>query len=185
MYSNNSSFSSNTTSFLFVSAFVFASLEQRISLFLISLIQRRLRWIPLSKIEKFFVAAENRHDVDDNGKNPGGGRGCVLMVVVVFKVFVVVLLALSMKNLAVEITLSAFILLFRGSLIEESKEETNIVPQPEKSSNWDGSSTLEKAKFVVEEKKEVQTIRDVDFRTEKSQSAEAEFKDCAEEFEEL
>ncbi|KAL1205333.1 hypothetical protein V5N11_011613 [Cardamine amara subsp. amara] len=179
----------------------------------------------VSKIEERFVAAENRHDVDDDGGNHGGGGGggCVLMVMV-FKVFLVAVLALSTKKLAVGITLSAFTLLFLElamarvftlfnlcpqvrldyligkiigkrrqeeesssstqerknnvtfEIIEEWKEEIKAVPQPEKSSNWEDSSTLEKTKPLVEEKKEVQTIRDVVFKTEKSKSAKLKSK---------
>ncbi|KAG7546764.1 hypothetical protein ISN44_As12g020900 [Arabidopsis suecica] len=54
-----------------------------------------------------------------------------------------------------------------SEIIEE--EEIRVVPQSD-------SSTLEKAKPVVEEKKELQTIRDVVFKTEKSKSAKLKSK---------
>ncbi|CAL9226222.1 unnamed protein product [Arabidopsis halleri] len=56
-----------------------------------------------------------------------------------------------------------------SEIIEEPREEIRVVPQSD-------SSTLEKAKPVVEEKKDVQTIRDVVFKTEKSKSAKLKSK---------
>ncbi|CAH8275924.1 unnamed protein product [Arabidopsis lyrata] len=56
-----------------------------------------------------------------------------------------------------------------SEIIEEPREEIRVVPQSD-------SSTLEKAKPLVEEKKDVQTIRDVVFKTEKSKSAKLKSK---------
>jgi hypothetical protein len=54
-------------------------------------------------------------------------------------------------------------------IIEEPREEIRVTPQSD-------SSSLEKAKLVVDEKKEMQTIRDVMFKTEKSKSAKLKSK---------
>ncbi|CAF2130528.1 unnamed protein product [Brassica napus] len=65
-----------------------------------------------SKIEETPLGAENRDDGDNNGDGDHrGGVGCILTVVVI-KVFMVAVLALSTKKLAAGITLSAFSLLF-------------------------------------------------------------------------
>ncbi|CAH2078419.1 unnamed protein product [Thlaspi arvense] len=86
-----------------------------------------------SKIEESFVGGggstfENRHGSDDdgNGGNRGGG-GCVLMVVVV-KVFVVAVLALSTKRLAVGITISAFALIFLELTVARVFTLLNLCP---------------------------------------------------------
>uniref|UniRef100_A0A1J3FCT9 Ethylene-responsive nuclear family protein n=1 Tax=Noccaea caerulescens TaxID=107243 RepID=A0A1J3FCT9_NOCCA len=88
---------------------------------------------PAGKIEESFVGgltADNRHDGDDadggNGVNRGGG-GCVLMVVV-FKVFVVAVLALSTKKLVVGITLSAFALIFLEFAVARVFTLLNLCP---------------------------------------------------------
>ncbi|ESQ55296.1 hypothetical protein EUTSA_v10025304mg [Eutrema salsugineum] len=172
-----------------------------------------------SKIEDSFVAgggggstAEKRHDGDDdgagNGSNRGGG-GCVLMVVVL-KVFVVAVLALSTKRLAVGITISAFALLFLelavarvftllnlcpgaqvwldsliGKLIgkrrqEKSLEESSSTHERKKSVSFEIVESFEESKDCIEEiraeEREVQTIRDVVFKKEKSKSAKLKSK---------
>lgn len=177
------------------------------------------------------LTAEDRNDGDgEDGVVRGGGGGCVLMVVA-FKVFVVAVLALSTKRLAVGITLSAFSLLFlelavarvftllnlcpdaqvrldslMGKLIGKRRKETleeeksssptherrnkvtfEIIEEPRDyseeihvlQSNVDdsSSSTLEKAKpVVVAGEREVQTIRDVVFKKEKSKSSKLKSK---------
>ncbi|KAF8115025.1 hypothetical protein N665_0030s0072 [Sinapis alba] len=74
-----------------------------------------------SKVDESLVdgsglTSENTHDDDRNNDDGGNGAdrggGCCVLTVVVVKVFVVAVLALSTKKLAVGITLSAFTLLF-------------------------------------------------------------------------
>ncbi|XP_013595088.1 PREDICTED: uncharacterized protein LOC106303337 [Brassica oleracea var. oleracea] len=140
------------------------------------------------------LGAENR----DDGDHRGGG-GCV-MTVVVIKVFMVAVLALSTKKLAAGITLSAFSLLFLervftllnlcpdaqvrlGTLIGKLIGRKRIEKLEESSSSQrdkvsfeiiesvEETSTLDKA-----EEREVQTIRDVVFTKEKSKSAKLRSK---------
>ncbi|XP_013615309.1 PREDICTED: uncharacterized protein LOC106321610 [Brassica oleracea var. oleracea] len=147
-----------------------------------------------SKIEESPLGAENR----DDGDHRGGG-GCV-MTVVVIKVFMVAVLALSTKKLAAGITLSAFSLLFLervftllnlcpdaqvrlGTLIGKLIGRKRIEKLEESSSSQrdkvsfeiiesvEETSTLDKA-----EEREVQTIRDVVFTKEKSKSAKLRSK---------
>ncbi|KAF3487033.1 hypothetical protein F2Q69_00057127 [Brassica cretica] len=147
-----------------------------------------------SKIEESPLGAENR----DDGDHRGGG-GCV-MTVVVIKVFMVAVLALSTKKLAAGITLSAFSFLFLervftllnlcpdaqdmlGTLIGKLIGRKRIEKLEESSSSQrdkvsfeiiesvEETSTLDKA-----EEREVQTIRDVVFTKEKSKSAKLRSK---------
>ncbi|CAN6879013.1 unnamed protein product [Brassica oleracea] len=147
-----------------------------------------------SKIEESPLGAENR----DDGDRRGGG-GCV-MTVVVIKVFMVAVLALSTKKLAAGITLSAFALHFLervftllnlcpdaqvrlGTLIGKLIGRKRIEKLEESSSSQrdkvsfeiiesvEETSTLDKA-----EEREVQTIRDVVFTKEKSKSAKLRSK---------
>ncbi|KAJ0239379.1 Ethylene-regulated transcript 2 [Hirschfeldia incana] len=67
--------------------------------------------LPASKIEDVSVGGDGGL-TSDEGNCDGGGGGCCVLMVVAIKVFVVAVLALSTKKLAVGITISAFALLF-------------------------------------------------------------------------
>ncbi|KAF8101346.1 hypothetical protein N665_0206s0026 [Sinapis alba] len=85
------------------------------------------------RIEESPVGRENIDDGDNNNNNDGGNSGggrCVLMVVVI-KVFMVAVLALSTKKLAVAITLSAFSLLFLELLVARVFNLLNLCPDPQ------------------------------------------------------
>ncbi|KAH0870920.1 hypothetical protein HID58_077942 [Brassica napus] len=150
-----------------------------------------------SKIEESPLGAENRDDGDNNGDGDHrGGGGCV-MTVVVIKVFMVAVLALSTKKLAAGITLSAFALLFLervftllnlcpdaqvrlGTLIGKLIGRKRIEKLEESSStqvSFEIIESVEESRDCVEaEEREVQTIRDVVFTKEKSKSAKLRSK---------
>ncbi|KAG2249137.1 hypothetical protein Bca4012_087530 [Brassica carinata] len=80
-----------------------------------------------SKIDESFVCdggvtPENRNDGN------GGGGGCCVLMVVAIKVFVVAVLALSTKKLAVGITISAFALLFLEFAVPRVLTLLNLCP---------------------------------------------------------
>ncbi|KFK28683.1 hypothetical protein AALP_AA7G032900 [Arabis alpina] len=81
------------------------------------------------KIEESVLTTEKKHNGDggDNDGGRNGGGGCVLMVVA-FKVFVVAVLALSTKRLAVGITLSAFSLIFLEFAVARVFTLLNLCP---------------------------------------------------------
>ncbi|CAN6913430.1 unnamed protein product [Brassica oleracea] len=90
-----------------------------------------------SKIDESFVCdggvtPENRNDEygGSGGDHDGGGGvgGCCVLMVVAIKVFVVAVLALSTKKLAVGITISAFALLFLEFAVPRVLTLLNLCP---------------------------------------------------------
>ncbi|CAN7109334.1 unnamed protein product [Brassica rapa subsp. narinosa] len=88
-----------------------------------------------SKIDESFVCdggvtPENRNDEygGNGGDHDGGGGGCCVLMVVAIKVFVVAVLALSTKKLAVGITISAFALLFLEFAVPRVLTLLNLCP---------------------------------------------------------
>ncbi|CAF2148842.1 unnamed protein product [Brassica napus] len=88
-----------------------------------------------SKIDESFVCdggvtPENRNDEygGSGGGGGGGGGGCCVLMVVAIKVFVVAVLALSTKKLAVGITISAFALLFLEFAVPRVLTLLNLCP---------------------------------------------------------
>ncbi|XP_013735134.2 uncharacterized protein LOC106438495 [Brassica napus] len=87
-----------------------------------------------SKIDESFVCdggvtPENRNDeYGGSGGGGGGGGGCCVLMVVAIKVFVVAVLALSTKKLAVGITISAFALLFLEFAVPRVLTLLNLCP---------------------------------------------------------
>ncbi|XP_018458485.2 uncharacterized protein LOC108829318 [Raphanus sativus] len=87
--------------------------------------------LPESKIEDSFVRGDGGLTSDDgNGgdRDGGGGGGCCVLMVVAIKVFVVAVLALSTKKLAVGITISAFALLFLELAVPRVLTLLNLCP---------------------------------------------------------
>ncbi|KAG2244250.1 hypothetical protein Bca4012_023509 [Brassica carinata] len=66
--------------------------------------------------------------VTSDGNSGGGGGGCCVLMVVAIKVFVVAVLALSTKKLAVGITISAFALLFLEFAVPRVLTLLNLCP---------------------------------------------------------
>ncbi|CAF2070154.1 hypothetical protein HID58_041250 [Brassica napus] len=86
-----------------------------------------------SKIDESFVCdggstPENRNDGNGGDHDGGGGGGCCVLMVVAIKVFVVAVLALSTKKLAVGITFSAFALLFLEFAVPRVLTLLNLCP---------------------------------------------------------
>ncbi|KAJ0247129.1 hypothetical protein HA466_0165820 [Hirschfeldia incana] len=83
------------------------------------------------------LTSETTHDDGDSNNNDGvnggdRGGGCCVLTVVVVKVFVVAVLALSTKKLAVGITISAFALLFLELAVARVFTLLSLCPDAEK-----------------------------------------------------
>ncbi|CAH8355209.1 unnamed protein product [Eruca vesicaria subsp. sativa] len=154
------------------------------------------------------ITSENKHDGDNNNNECGNGGdrggGCCVLMVVVVKVFLVAVLALSTKKLAVGITISAFALLFLelavarvftpdtrvwfhslfGKLIgkkkrEEKVEESSTSSMQEGKDNkvsFEIVETFQGSRDCVEEVQVSPEERDVVLTKEKSKSAKLKSK---------
>ncbi|KAF8096123.1 hypothetical protein N665_0317s0029 [Sinapis alba] len=138
--------------------------------------------LPASKVEDSLVGdgglTSDDGDSGNLGGGGGGGGGCCVLMVVAIKVFVVAVLALSTKKLAVGITISAFALLFLEFAVPRVLTLLNLCPDAQVRLDSLIRKLIEKPKEKLESSTQERTRNNVSFEITESFQ---EPRDCIEE----
>ena len=136
--------------------------------------------LPASKVEDSLVGdgGLTSDDGDSGNLGGGGGGGCCVLMVVAIKVFVVAVLALSTKKLAVGITISAFALLFLEFAVPRVLTLLNLCPDAQVRLDSLIRKLIEKPKEKLESSTQERTRNNVSFEIIESFQ---EPRDCIEE----